>query len=492
MWEIIVLVLYSLSVFFILLFSVGQLLLLILFLRNRDKKHLQLTLPSHPSVTVQLPVYNERYVVERLIDAAALLNYPKDKLEIQVLDDSTDETCEICIRKVNELQTQGYNINYIHRQNREGFKAGALQAGLALSKGEFVAIFDADFIPEPDFLIKTLPYFSDENTGLVQTRWGHINGSQSWLTRVQELGLNGHFIIDQQGRDKSGLFINFNGTAGIWRKRCILDAGGWQYDTLTEDLDLSYRAQLQGWKLHYCPDIVTPAELPFLLTAVRSQQFRWIKGGIETSKKILGRLWKCDLSLSVKIFGSFHLLSNYIYFFILASSILSVPAMFIKNLSPQFEIFFKLNTFFFSIFIINFLYCFATIRAEKKNIEDALIEIAGIFPMAILISLGMSYHNSTAIFQGVIGRKTAFIRTPKFQVSEQGLMPEKTSYHSHKNFLHELPEIILFTYFLLAVAAGVYFGDITFLPYHIIMLSGFGVILYYAFQQSRIKLPAEA
>ena len=226
MWEIIVLVLYSLSVFFILLFSVGQLLLLILFLRNRDKKHLQLTLPSHPSVTVQLPVYNERYVVERLIDAAALLNYPKDKLEIQVLDDSTDETCEICIRKVNELQTQGYNINYIHRQNREGFKAGALQAGLALSKGEFVAIFDADFIPEPDFLIKTLPYFSDENTGLVQTRWGHINGSQSWLTRVQELGLNGHFIIDQQGRDKSGLFINFNGTAGIWRKRCILDAGG--------------------------------------------------------------------------------------------------------------------------------------------------------------------------------------------------------------------------------------------------------------------------
>ena len=274
MWETIVLILYSVSMFFIALFSLGQLGLLILFLRNRKKKHAPLEHISLPQVTVQLPIYNERYVVKELLLAVAALNYPKEKLQIQVLDDSTDETRDICRRQVDLLSSRGFNIEYRHRHKRVGYKAGALQEGLRSAQGEFITIFDADFVPEPDFLVKTLPYFNNADTGLVQTRWGHINASQSWLTRVQELGLNGHFIIDQEGRDKSGLFINFNGTAGIWRKSCILDAGGWHYDTLTEDLDLSYRAQLKGWKLHYCADIVTPAELPFLLSSLRTQQFR--------------------------------------------------------------------------------------------------------------------------------------------------------------------------------------------------------------------------
>ncbi|WP_245580880.1 cellulose synthase family protein [Daejeonella oryzae] len=436
---------------------------------------------------MQLPLYNEKFVIERLLDAVSKLNYPKEKLEIQVLDDSTDESVLICSNKIKQLQKSGFNIRHIKRANRIGFKAGALQEGLLIAKGDFLAIFDADFIPEPDFLLKALPYFSTPNIGLVQTRWGHINGNQSWLTRAQELGLNGHFIIDQEGRNKSNLFINFNGTAGIWRKSCIVDAGGWQYDTLTEDLDLSYRAQMKGWKLCYCPHIVTPAELPFLLNGVKTQQFRWIKGGIETSKKIITDLWKSEVSLSVKIFGSFHLLSNYVYLFILMSSVLSVPAMFVKNLDPDFDLFFKLNAIFFSVFIINFSYCLTTIWTEKNTLREALREIVQVFPIAILVSLGLSYHNTTAIFQGVIGKKTSFIRTPKFSIDTGKNALISNQYLSKKSIFKELPEIILFIYFLFAVFAGIYFMDFGFLPYHLIMLSGFGLILYYAFSQSKLK-----
>ena len=488
MWEVAVIILYSVSVLFVILFSVGQLALLLKFFKNRHKSHQQLKTQFIPDVTVQLPVYNERFVIERLLDAVTVLNYPKSKLEIQVLDDSTDDTVSICSNKIDQLKKAGFNIQHIRRTDRTGFKAGALQEGLTKSGGEFLAIFDADFIPEPDFLIKVLPFFFSPNIGLVQTRWGHINGDQSLLTQAQKLGLNGHFIIDQEGRDKSGLFINFNGTAGIWRKSCIIDAGGWQYDTLTEDLDLSYRAQMKGWKLCYCPDIITPAELPYLLNSLRTQQFRWIKGGIETSKKIVADLWRSKLSLTVKIFGSFHLLSYYVYLFILLSAILSVPAMFVKNLNTQFDLFFTLNTLFFSAFIINFSYCLTTVWIEKNTFRDTLKELARVFPFAILISLGMSYHNSTAIFQGIIGKKTAFIRTPKF-MSESERSAGSDQYHIKNNLFKELPEILLFLYFLFAVFAGVYFMDFGFLPYHIIMLSGFGLILYYAFHQSKFKAP---
>ncbi|MEO8795248.1 MAG: glycosyltransferase [Daejeonella sp.] len=490
MWEITVVVLYSVSVFFVILFSIGQLALLYKYFKNRDKQQIRLEQIDWPKVTVQLPLYNERFVIERLLDAVAKLNYPKNKLDIQVLDDSTDQTKVISKKKIEELVQLGFNISHIQRKIRTGFKAGALQEGLEISEGEYIAIFDADFIPEPDFLIKTLPYFSNENIGLVQTRWGHINGDQSWLTKAQQLALNGHFIIDQEGRNKSGLLINFNGTAGIWRKKCIVDAGGWQYDTLTEDLDLSYRAQIKGWKFSYCPHIITPAELPFVLNAVRTQQFRWIKGGIETSKKIMSELWNSQLSTTVKIFGSFHLLSNYVYVFILLSSIFSVPAMFVKNLDPAFDLFFKLNAIFFLVFIINFFYCLTTIRTEKSSLSDALKELAQVFPMAILISLGMSYHNSTAIFQGVIGKKTSFIRTPKFKIVNGKSSANSAVYLSRNNLYKELPEIILFFYFLFAVFSGIYFQDYGFLPYHLTMLSGFGLILFYAFRKVDIKSEA--
>jgi hypothetical protein len=474
-----ILILYFFSFFFITLFSIGQLALLITFLVNRKKENPVNKTIQLPLLTVQLPIYNERFVILRLLDSIEKLNYPKSKLEIQVLDDSTDDTTVITAKRIEELKALGFNIKHIRRSNRDGYKAGALQNGLISASGEYLAIFDADFMPNPDFLMDTLPYFVDQQTGMVQTRWGHLNSMQSLLTRAQEIGLNSHFIIDQEGRSKSGYFINFNGTAGIWKKECIIDAGGWQSDTLTEDLDLSYRAQIKGWKFNYCPNIITPAELPNRISSVRSQQFRWTKGGVETSKKLLGRLWKAELSLSVKFFGSFHLLNNYIYAFILISGILSVPVMFIKNTSTEFDQIFKWNVFIMAVILINFLYCFTAILIDKKKLIKALIEVSTAFPIAIIISLGMSYHNTRAILQGISGKKTAFIRTPKF--SESSL---NNHYTRKQRFNKYLPELLIFFYCLFASLSDLYFRDFGFLIYHVLMLSGFGIILSSAYSES--------
>jgi len=476
-----ILILYFFSFFFITLFSIGQLALLITFLVNRKKENPVNKTIQLPLLTVQLPIYNERFVILRLLDSIEKLNYPKSKLEIQVLDDSTDDTTVITAKRIEELKALGFNIKHIRRSNRDGYKAGALQNGLINASGEYLAIFDADFMPHPDFLIDTLPYFVDQHTGMVQTRWGHLNSMQSLLTRAQETGLNSHFIIDQEGRNKGGYFINFNGTAGIWKKECIIDAGGWQTDTLTEDLDLSYRAQIKGWKFNYCPNIITPAELPNRISAVRSQQFRWTKGGVETSKKLLGRLWKAELSLSVKFFGSFHLLNNYIYAFILISGILSVPVMFIKNTSTEFDQIFKWNVFIMAVMLVNFLYCFTAILIDKKKLIKALIEVSTAFPIAIVISLGMSYHNTRAILQGISGKKTAFIRTPKF--SESSL---NNHYKRKQRFNKYLPELLIFFYCLFASLSDLYFKDFGFLIYHVLMLSGFGIVLWSAYSESSV------
>ncbi len=474
-----ILILYCLSLFFIILFSIGQLALLITFLINRNKVIPFNKTPQLPSITVQLPIYNERFVILRLLDSIERLNYPKSKLEIQILDDSTDDTTAIIIKRIKDLMISGFNIQHIHRSNREGYKAGALQNGLNNASGEYLAIFDADFIPGPDFLINTLAYFSDKQTGMVQTRWGHLNSKQSLLTRVQETGLNSHFIIDQEARNKGGYFINFNGTAGIWKKDCIIDAGGWKSDTLTEDLDLSYRAQIKGWKFSYCPNIISPAELPDRISAIRSQQFRWTKGGVETSKKLFRELWKAKLSMPVKLFGSFHLLNNYIYAFVLMNGLLSVPIMFVRNTSAEFDQFFKWNTFIIVVMLINFLYCFTAIIVDKKKFIPALREVATAFPIAVIISLGMSYHNTRAVLQGIAGKKTAFIRTPKFNESSRN-----NSYSKTPGFNKYIPEFLLFIYFLFAAISGLYFRDFGFLIYHILMLSGFGFILWSAYSES--------
>jgi cellulose synthase/poly-beta-1,6-N-acetylglucosamine synthase-like glycosyltransferase len=264
-------------------------------------------------VTIQLPMYNEMYVVERLIDAVCEIEYPKDKLEIQVLDDSTDETVEVVAKIVKAKQELGFDIQHVRRSNREGFKAGALKEGMKSAKGKYIAIFDADFIPKKDFLRNTLRYFTHDKIGLVQTRWEHLNEDYSILTKIQALALNGHFVIEQTVRNKAGFFIQFNGTGGVWLKECIEDAGNWHADTLTEDLDLSYRAQLKGWKFIYLRDFTTPAELPAEMNALKAQQFRWTKGAIETSKKLLPIVWKGKIPLRVKLQATFNLTNNLVF-----------------------------------------------------------------------------------------------------------------------------------------------------------------------------------
>ena len=342
------------------------------------------------------------------------------------------------------------------------------------SKGEFIAIFDADFIPDRNFLTNTIPYFSEENIGLVQTRWGFLNAENSWLTKAQQLALDGHFIIEQEGRSRSGYFINFNGTAGIWRKSCILDAGGWEADTLTEDLDLSYRAQLKGWKFSYCPDIITASELPDNLSAVRSQQFRWIKGGVETSKKLISRLWKSKYPLSVKVFGSFHLLNSYIYLFIFLTAILSFPVVIIKHQYPEFQALFKWNTLLVLIFLINLMYCFTATLNSKKTIIHSIFQILEKFPLAMIVSLGLTYHNSKAIISGITGEKTEFVRTPKLNEHKE----ENEYTRENKKGRFRILELVLFCYFVIAVITGLYLGEYGFLIYHVLLATGYGFILY--------------
>jgi cellulose synthase/poly-beta-1,6-N-acetylglucosamine synthase-like glycosyltransferase len=296
---------YVAALLFMFCYGLIQVHLVIKYLKHRKKAKLKLVPPlrigNFPYVTVQLPVYNESLVIERLIDAVANFNYPRDKFEIQVLDDSTDDTTAIIADKVYHYKARGLNIFHIRRSNRVGFKAGALQEGLRLAKGEFIALFDADFVPNKNFLIDTLPAFTNEQIGMVQTRWAHLNQNHSLLTQFQAFLLDSHFSIEQTGRNSAGYFINFSGTGGVWRKACMLDAGGWHTDTLTEDFDLSYRAQLKGWKFKYLQDICVPAELPPVMSALKTQQYRWIKGNAETARKHLGNVLRAKLPLATKV-----------------------------------------------------------------------------------------------------------------------------------------------------------------------------------------------
>ena len=350
---ILLVVLYGLCLLFILGFSLGQWQLTRLA-RRAYKQGLPAPPPAPvawPTVLVQLPLYNEQNVVERVIDACAALDYPADRLHIQVLDDSNDATVALAAARVAHHTARGLSISHVRRPDRQGFKAGALRFGLEGNTDEYVAIFDADFVPEADFLKRTIPYFlPDAQIGVVQTRWGHLNENEDLLTRLQAFGLNAHFLIEQVGRTFAGFFINFNGTGGVWRRACIDDAGGWHTDTLTEDLDLSYRAQLRGWRFVYRPDIVAPAELPAVMDALKSQQFRWTKGAAETAHKHLGRMWRSAQPLPVKLQATFHLLNSSVYIVIMLMALLSVPLVFVREQHREFQGVFQLA----SVFLLGF------------------------------------------------------------------------------------------------------------------------------------------
>lgn len=433
-------------------------------------------------VTIQLPLYNELYVVERLINSVCEIDYPKDKLEIQVLDDSTDETSKIVADVVEIKKKQGFDILHIRRENREGFKAGALKAGLKIAKGEFIAIFDADFIPHKDFLKKTLSFFGD-NVGMVQTRWEHLNGDYSILTKAQALALDGHFVIEQSVRNKAGFFINFNGTGGVWRKSCIEDAGNWHADTLTEDLDLSYRAQLNGWKFVFLKDFTSPAELPSEMSALKSQQFRWTKGAIETAKKILPLVWKSNVPMRVKLQSTFHLTNNLVFPFILLAAILNVPLIFIKNSGPH-EAYFAVMSLFVLAFVSSFLFYLYSQKDIRTDWRKKIV----LFPLFMAGSMGFAVNNSRAVFEGLMNRKSEFVRTPKFKVGSNKDDLKGNKYISRKKVdMMVVVELIMAIYCLVGIVSSIYFLEIAALPFQILFFTGFAFVSYTSIKHSLVR-----
>ncbi len=375
-----------------------------------------------PEVLVQLPVFNERYVVERLVRAVAALDYPKDRLQIQLLDDSTDDTGDIAERAVAAARAEGVRIERIARADRQGFKAGALAAGLQVSSAPFVAIFDADFVPRPDFLKATLPYLlADDRTALVQARWEHLNRGYSGLTEVQAILLDGHFIAEHGGRHALGAFFNFNGTAGVWRKQAIGDAGGWAGDTLTEDLDLSYRAQLRGWKFVFVPEIGAPSELPVSMNAFKAQQRRWAKGSLQTAKKLLPQIVASRLPLRVRAEAIFHLTGNLAYPLMALLSLLMVPAL-LARVHTGLEEMALLDLPIFAAATISVVVFYAVAQqqihrmgAERGRLGPRLRSIPG----ALAVGIGLSISNAAAVLDGVLGRQTPFVRTPKYGVARR-------------------------------------------------------------------------
>jgi cellulose synthase/poly-beta-1,6-N-acetylglucosamine synthase-like glycosyltransferase len=465
-----ILITYIVSLTVLFAFGTHGFTMIYYYLKFRSRKAKPVAaMESFPVVTVQLPVYNEMYVIERLIDAACAIIYPKDKLEIQVLDDSTDQTAQVASELVERYRRQGYDIKYLHRANRAGYKAGALKEGLLSARGEFVAIFDADFVPRQDFLLKTIPHFmSERNVGMVQTRWEHINSDYSLLTRTQAMALDGHFVIEQSVRNKVGFFINFNGTAGVWRKSCIEDAGNWQADTLTEDLDLSYRAQLRGWKFKYLNDVTSPAELPSEINALKSQQFRWTKGAIETARKILPHVWRAKLPLKIKIHATFHLTNNLVFPFIVLAGILNVPLVFIKHMGG-YDGYFT----FMSVFIFAFIGSFLFYLFSQKDVYPDWQRRLFLFPVFMAGSMGFAVNNSRAVIEGLFRKKSEFVRTPKYSIKNKKDSWRDKRYVPVKISSTVIVEIVLALYCLFGVASSIYLLEIAAVPFQLLFFLGF-------------------
>lgn len=473
--EYIIISIYSLALLLVFMYALAQLNLLINYKSANNKKDTSpkfdlKNIEEVPYVTVQLPVYNEMYVMERLLNNIVTLEYPREKLEIQVLDDSTDQSVTTTIAQIKKLQQTGINIQHITRANRTGFKAGALKEGLEIAKGEFIAIFDADFLPQKEWLLETIPHFKNSEIGVVQTRWGHINRNYSTLTKIQAFALDAHFTLEQVGRNTKGHFINFNGTAGVWRKECIIDAGNWEGDTLTEDLDLSYRAQVKGWKFKYLQDVETPAELPVNIYPLKSQQFRWTKGAAECFKKNLARVWASDLPLLTKLHAFFHLSNSFLFVAILMSALISVPLLYIKISTNEYDLFYKLG----SVFLISFFVLIMVYYTSFKYNNEGSKKFALYFPLFLSVSMGLSLHNTIAVFEGYFGKKSPFIRTPKFNsvgktVQEEGL----TQYVKTAVSPLIIIEFLLALYFAFAALFGVVNFEFGLLPFHLMLSFGF-------------------
>jgi cellulose synthase/poly-beta-1,6-N-acetylglucosamine synthase-like glycosyltransferase len=435
-----------------------------------------------PTVTVQLPLYNEADVAHRLIDACARLDYPRRKLEIQVLDDSTDETTERVAERVEHWQERGVDIVHVHRTDRTGYKAGALANGLRLARGDLIAIFDADFVPQSSFLRRLVPHFLDDaNIGMVQARWGHLNQDDSLLTQVQAFGLDAHFAIEQHVRQQADCFMNFNGTAGVWRRACIEEAGGWEHDTLTEDLDLSYRAQLEGWDFKLLPLVEVPAELPPDMNALRTQQFRWTKGAVETALKMAGRLWRSDQPRRVKWEGTFHLTAHFAFPFILLAALTHAPLLYLKHIGhgPG-EIYFAVMGFGLFGFVGFFL---AQLFAQRALYPDWGHRLR-LFPVFMAGSMGLSLSNTQALWQALRGKDTAFVRTPKYgDTSDE-------NWWTSRYAVAEIPRVVwgeaaLALYCTVGLGVVIVLGEWAAIPFQALFAAGFVLVTASNIQQAR-------
>jgi cellulose synthase/poly-beta-1,6-N-acetylglucosamine synthase-like glycosyltransferase len=457
----------------ILLASYGAHRYVLVYLYYKHKKKRTTEPASHfselPRVTVQLPIFNEQFVVERLLEAVCRLSYPREKLDIQVLDDSTDETEAVARGLVNHYVAQGFPVTYHHRENREGFKAGALAEGMKTAKGEFIAIFDADFVPPEDFLLRTIHHLSNPKIGMVQTRWTHINRNYSFLTEVEAILLDGHFVLEHSGRARSGVFFNFNGTAGVWRRSAIEEAGGWQHDTLTEDTDLSYRAQLKGWKFIYLQDVECPAELPVEMTAFKTQQARWAKGLIQTSKKILPKVLRSDQRFHIKLEAWYHLTANLSYPLMVVLSVLLMPAMIIRFYQGWFQMMYiDLPLFLASTFSISSFYLVSQRELFPGKWFRALLYL----PFLMALGIGLTVTNTRAVLEALVGKQTAFARTPKYHVETR---KDKVRANPYRRRLGWVPwvELLIGCYFAFTVYYAIDNENYITVPFLILFVLGY-------------------
>jgi cellulose synthase/poly-beta-1,6-N-acetylglucosamine synthase-like glycosyltransferase len=462
--------------------------LAIAYVKNKKKRKSEIIPEYHesttPKVTVQLPMFNEMYVAERIIETVAEFDYPRDRFQIQVLDDSTDETKDIIAAKVAEVSASGINIQHIHRVDRTGYKAGALDAAMDRVEGEFIAIFDSDFVPDSNFLKRTMPYFKD-GVGVVQTRWGHLNKSYSLLTELQAFGLNGHFAIEQGGRNASEHFINFNGTAGVWRKACIDDAGGWEHDTITEDLDLSYRAQMRGWKFKYLEDVESPAELPITMSALKSQQHRWMKGGAEVFIKVWKSLVKYPgLKFSDRLHGLAHLFNSSVFVFILILSLLSLCVLHIKDSFSDLNLFIQFGAFFISSTIFLAFYYWHSYRDKRGNFFGDLFRFIGRFVQFLTVSMALSLSNAVAVIEGYLGIKSSFVRTPKFNVAKKAEFKGNKYDKKSLNIINIAEGILMVVFGFTAINRAIY-GDLGMVPFHLMLTVGYGIIFFSTLKENR-------
>jgi len=474
--------LYVISSLFLCIFGLHRYYLVRLYSKvktqgGRDSEDYRFT----PPVTVQLPVYNEMHVTERLIRAVCDIDYPKELLEVQVLDDSTDDTSLIAERCAAELREAGFDIKHIRRETREGYKAGALAVGCARASGEFLAIFDADFVPPGDFLRRTVTCFKDPKVGIVQTRWGHINSDYSLLTKAQSVLLDGHFVIEQAARHSNGLFLNFNGTAGMIRKKCVELSGGWQHDTLTEDLDLSYRAQINGWKVVYLPDVVSDAELPVDMNAFKIQQHRWVKGGIQTAVKLLpSLLGNAAIPFKVKVESVFHLLGNFSYLFLLATIVLIIPVSLLWD-DVQSSGFFIASVAGVTIgtFSIIRFYILAVSKAHGSRAWSFYKYI----PVALGVGAGIGVNNAKAVLEAVLGKTSGFARTPKYAVVDRKDRWRTSAYVSSKG-VTTFFEILLALFFTCQIGYVLYMGFLIWIPFLLLMQLGFAYTAFLSIYHS--------